>query len=94
MEKVCKELITSQDKNIVKTLDRPKVIFDAQKNILKIYTKKPLSLTTITLLLNDFGLEIIDETTYTLEKVFIYALQIKDPIEGIEKSQKDRRCTV
>jgi len=92
MNAVCSQLLSKDDLNVSdwlftevqKLLIVTKIIQNSDLTAIKIYSKERIYLSTITPILHDFGFDIIDEVTYSINKsdkeIFIsrFNLDLKD----------------
>ncbi len=81
----CEELATSNDLEVIEQLKSLKVKFDS--DAFKIYTKEKLSITQIVELLSDFGVEVEDQRSYSVEGVKVYQFFIT-PSKELEVSKE------
>ncbi|BCD62964.1 glutamate dehydrogenase [Nitratiruptor sp. YY08-26] len=94
MTNPCKEAITQEDREIVKNLDDYKVIIDLiHEPSIKIYAKKPVSLSQIVLLLKDFGITAKKEIFYSLNNVQISQIFIDTNITALQQA-KEKVATI
>ncbi len=90
MEQLCPELVTKEDEAIAKELEGIEPLFNFERGChLKIYSKKPLSISDMVLLLKNFAIECKENYSYTVTKydTYVYAFNIECEKDLLQKHQ-------